>query len=134
MMKKNYQVGDKTTYTRRFHASDVEAFADLSADDNPIHLDDGFAAATVFKRRVVHGVLTTSMFSKIFGTIYPGVGGIYLSQSAKFLRPVYIGDEVTAEVELIEFNPDKMTGLFSTKCFNEAGEIVVDGEAKIKLP
>ncbi len=74
------------------------------------------------------------MFSKIFGTIYPGVGGIYLSQSAKFLRPVFIGDEVTAEVELIEFNPDKMTGLFSTKCFNEAGEIVVDGEAKIKLP
>lgn len=133
-MKKEYKVGDKVSYSRRFHAEDVHAFAEVSDDDNPIHLDDSFAAATVFKRRVVHGILTTSMFSKIFGTIYPGTGGIYLSQTAKFLRPVFVGDEVTAEVELIDFNPEKMIGLFTTRCFNEAGELVVDGEAKIKLP
>lgn len=133
-MKKEYKTGDKAEYIRRFHAAEVEAFAQISEDDNPIHLDDQFAAATVFKRRVVHGILTLSMFSKIFGTIYPGTGGIYLYQSARFLRPVFIGDEVRAEVELVDFNPDKMIGTFTTRCYNEAGEMVVDGEAKIKLP
>ncbi len=133
-MKKEYKIGDKAEYVRRFHAADVETFAQITEDNNPIHLDDQFAAATVFRRRVVHGIFTLSMFSKIFGTIYPGTGGIYLHQSARFLRPVFIGDEVRAEVELVDFNPDKMIGTFTTRCYNETGELIVDGEAKIKLP
>lgn len=133
-MKKEYKIGDKATYSRHFHAEDVEVFSRISDDDNPIHLDEDFAAASVFGRRVVHGIFTVSMFSKIFGTIYPGNGGIYLSQNTKFFRPVYVGDHVTAEVELLDLHPEKRIGTFSTKCFNVAGELVVDGEAKIKLP
>ena len=74
------------------------------------------------------------MFSKIFGTIYPGNGGIYLSQNTKFMRPVFVGDSVTAEVELIDFHTEKKIGTFSTRCYNAEGQIVADGEAKIKMP
>jgi acyl dehydratase len=133
-MSNSYQIGDKASFSRQFHDEDVALFAQISHDDNPIHLDDAVAAASIFGKKVVHGIFTVSMFSKIFGTIYPGNGGIYLHQSSKFLRPVFVGDHITAEVELIDFHPEKRIGVFATRCFNGAGDMVVDGEAKIKMP
>lgn len=133
-MSRTYNIGDKASFSRQFDAQDVETFARISADDNPIHTDEDFAAASIFGKRVVHGIFTVSMFSKIFGTIYPGNGGIYLSQNTRFLRPVFVGDSVTAEVELIDFQEEKRIGTFSTRCINGEGKIVADGEAKIKMP
>lgn len=133
-MSTNYQIGDKASFSRHFQEEDVALFAQISHDDNPIHLDDDVAAASIFGKKVVHGIFTVSMFSKIFGTIYPGNGGIYLHQSSKFLRPVFVGDQVTAEVELVDYNPEKRIGIFSTRCYNGSGDMVVDGEAKIKMP
>lgn len=121
-------------FTKTFHAEDVAQFAGLSQDDNPIHLDEAYAKGTVFKERVVHGVLLLSMFSKIFGTIYPGQGGIYMSQSAEFLRPAYIGDELTAKATLISFEDKKRQGVFSCQAFNSKGKLLLRGEAKILFP
>lgn len=121
-------------YTKTFHAGEVAQFATLSQDDNPIHLDEAYAKGTVFKARVVHGVLLLSMFSKIFGTIYPGQGGIYMSQSADFLRPAYIGDEITAKATLISFKNQKKQGVFSCQAFNSKGKLLLKGESKILFP
>ncbi|NRA49515.1 MAG: MaoC family dehydratase [Phaeodactylibacter sp.] len=121
-------------FVKTFSAADVEGFAALSEDNNPIHLDEAYAEASVFKARVVHGVLLMSMFSKIFGTIYPGQGGIYMSQTAKFLRPAFIGEELTAKAELIRFDDEKKQGVFSCKAFNSKGKLLMDGEAKILFP
>ena len=74
------------------------------------------------------------MFSKIFGTIYPGNGGIYLSQTTKFLKPAFIGDEITAKAKLIDFDESKNRGIFKTECFDPKGNILVVGEAKILFP
>ena len=121
-------------FIKTFHAEDVVQFAALSQDNNPIHLDEAYAKDTVFKARVVHGVLLLSMFSKIFGTIYPGQGGIYMSQSAEFLRPAYIGDEITAKATLTSFENKKKQGVFSCQAFNSKGKLLLKGEAKILFP
>lgn len=130
----NYAVGDKASVTHTFSAGEVEAFAALTSDNNPIHLDEGYAKSSLFGRRVVHGMFTVSLFSRIFGTQYPGAGGIYLMQNCRFLKPVFIGDTVKAEIELVDFEGQKMIGTFNTTIYNLAGEVVVSGQAKVKLP
>ena len=121
-------------FRKVFSKQDVEAFAKISLDDNPIHLDEEFAKKSIFGKTVVHGILITSMFSKIFGTVYPGIGTIYLSQASKFLRPAYVGDEITAKVELTSYDDVKRRGIFKTECFNSSQELILTGEAKIIFP
>jgi len=133
MSKYKYKIGDKISIIRIFTSEDVEKYSEITGDTNPIHLNEEYAAKSIFKKRVVHGIYTISLFSKIFGTIYPKQGGIYLTQNCRFLKPIFIGEKITAEVELIDIN-EKMIGEFNTICYNSKGEIVVQGEAKIKLP
>lgn len=121
-------------FVKAFSEDDVIAFARLSQDDNPIHIDKAYAEQSIFKAQVVHGVLLVSMFSKIFGTIYPGNGGIYLSQTSKFIRPAYIGDEITAKATLTEFDNTKKRGVFLCEAFNSKNELLLTGEAKILFP
>ncbi len=121
-------------FVNTFSDEDVVAFANLSQDNNPIHLDEEYAGNSIFKRRVVHGVLIVSMFSKIFGTIYPGNGGIYLSQTSKFVRPAFLNDEITAKATLTEFDNEKKRGVFLTEAFNQNNELLLTGEAKILFP
>lgn len=121
-------------FVNTFSEEDVAAFAGLSQDDNPIHVDADYARQSIFKKRVVHGVLLVSMFSKIFGTIYPGNGGIYLSQSSKFVRPAFIGDEIRAKATLTAFDNEKKRGVFLCEAFNPQDELLVTGEAKILFP
>ena len=121
-------------FVKIFSSEDVKAFANLSEDNNPIHLDEEYASNSIFKRRVVHGVLLVSMFSKIFGTIYPGNGGIYMSQDSKFLRPAFIGDEITAKATLTEFDNAKKRGVFLCESFNQDHKLLLTGEAKILFP
>jgi 3-hydroxybutyryl-CoA dehydratase len=128
------QLNAQHEFIKTFSAEEVTAFANLSQDDNPIHVDDDYARQSIFKQRVVHGVLIVSMFSKIFGTIYPGNGGIYMSQTAKFVRPAFIGDELTARVTLVEFDDEKKRGRFLCEAFNSKAELLLTGEAKILFP
>ncbi len=121
-------------FEKVFDKNDVIAFAQLSQDDNPIHINEEYASGTFFKRNIVHGVLIVSMFSKIFGTIYPGNGCIYLSQSAKFLKPAFVCDSVKAKVKLVSFDETKKRGVFLCECYNQAGQLLVTGEAVILFP
>lgn len=111
----------------------VRDFANISGDRNPIHLDDNYAAKTLFKKRIAHGFLVGSLISSILGNDYPGEGTIYLSQTMKFLAPVYIEDEITTTVELIEIQ-DKGRLLFNTFCINQDKKVVLEGEALVIGP
>lgn len=133
-MCQSYKIGSSVTYEKIFNAQDVEIFAELSGDKNPVHLDEKYASGTRFKNRIVHGLLVSSLFSTIFGTIYPGEGTIYLGQTLKFLMPVYLGEKITARVTLSALRNDKPIGTFETTCSNEKGEIVVSGEATLLMP
>jgi acyl dehydratase len=126
--------GAEIEYSRLFTEADVQAFAALSEDQNPLHLDAEYAAGTSFKKPVVHGVLLLGMFSRIFGNEYPGRGSIYLSQSADFLRPAYIGQRITAKVSLQHYDAGKRIGEFQTICFNEAGKKILSGKAEVLFP
>lgn len=121
-------------FEKIFNKGEVEAFSSLSQDDNPIHTDEAYASETIFKKNVVHGILLLGMFSKIFGTIYPGNGGIYLSQSAKFLKPAFVGDNVKSIVRLISFCNLKKRGVFRCESFNINNDLLVVGEATILFP
>ena len=128
------EIGKSYEYSKTFTADDVVDFARISEDDNPIHLNDEYASKSIFKKRIVHGILVMSMFSKIFGTIYPGHGGIYLSQSAFFKKPVYLDEKILARVTLKSFNQAKNRGIFITECFNAKGVLVLTGESKFRFP
>ena len=121
-------------YSRVFTEADVKAFASLSEDDNPLHLDEEYAAGTSFKKPVVHGVLLLGMFSRIFGNVYPGRGSIYLSQTADFLRPAYLNQRITARVSLVQYDSGKRIGEFQTICLNEAGKKILSGKAEVLFP
>ncbi|NJM94944.1 MAG: MaoC family dehydratase [Cytophagales bacterium] len=128
----NFVIGDFAESVRTFSQADVEAFAQLSGDNNPVHLDESFAASTVFKKRVVHGALVNSLFSKVLGTQFPGKGSIYLSQESTFKAPVYPGDEVKVRVELKDVKGK--IGIFSTLCIGQGDKVLVEGTAKVRLP
>ena len=132
--KLNTQPNAEIEYSRLFTEADVKAFAALSEDDNPLHLDPEYATGTSFKKPVVHGVLLLGMFSRIFGNEYPGRGSIYLSQTAEFLRPAYLNQRITAKVSLQHYDAGKRTGEFQTICLNEAGKKILSGKAEVLFP
>jgi 3-hydroxybutyryl-CoA dehydratase len=127
-------IGHEIRFSKTFSQDDVLDFSRISEDNNPIHIDEEHAAESIFGKRVVHGVLILSMFSKIFGTLYPGNGTIYLSQTAKFLKPAFINDNLIAKAKLISFDEDKFQGVFITECFKESDKLIFTGEAKILFP
>ena len=129
-----FQVGQTASMEKTFTAKDIEAYASSTGDRNPIHLDDAYAAKTRFGRRVAHGMFVASMFSMILGTKFPGEGTIYVSQSLKFLKPVFLGDRIKAEVQLVRLQEDKPFATFKTVCVNQRSEVVIDGEALVVLP
>ncbi len=114
-----------TTITDR----DIQAFAELTGDHNPVHLDDAFASRTRFKRRIAHGMLVASQLSKVIANDLPGQGSVYLSQTLKFVAPVYPGDTVTARVTVLSVREDKPIITLETVCVNQDGQKVITGEA-----
>ena len=126
-------VGQSSSLSKRFTLEDVKAFAGISQDNNPVHLDQEYAEKSVFKNRIVHGFLTGSLFSAIIGTQLPGNGSIYLGQTLNFKKPVYHDQLVTATVTVIDIRKDKPIVKLSTVCKNEQDEVVIDGEAIVKL-
>jgi 3-hydroxybutyryl-CoA dehydratase len=127
------RVGQTAEITRVVGGADIEAFAAVSGDVNPVHLDEAYARGTPFGGRIAHGMLAAAYISAVLGTELPGPGAIYLSQSLRFRRPVKIGDPVTARVTVKALDADKAHATFETLCF-VAGKTVVDGEALIMVP
>ncbi len=126
-----FEVGQKASTTKTISDQDVRDFARLSGDHNPIHLDDQYAEKTRFKKRIAHGMLTVSLISQVAGTQLPGPGSIYLSQTLKFKNPVYIGDTITATLEIISIRSDKPIITLKTWAQNQNGDILVEGEAMV---
>jgi 3-hydroxybutyryl-CoA dehydratase len=127
-------VGQRAELTRSISESDVLAFAALTGDYNPVHVDAAAAAASSFGERIVHGMLTGSLISTVLAMQLPGPGAIYLSQSLRFLRPVTLGDTVTARVEITAIDTDKRRLTLATTVRNARGKNVIDGEATVQLP
>jgi 3-hydroxybutyryl-CoA dehydratase len=121
-------VGMEASYAKTITNKDVLAFADLCGDTNPVHLDDAYAAGTIFKQRIAHGFLTASLLSTVLGTKLPGPGCIYLSQSLKFRAPVYIGDKVVATAKITSLDAEKGRAVLACSCAVN-GKPVLDGEA-----
>jgi acyl dehydratase len=127
-MKKN----DVFQYEFQFSQKDVDDFARVTGDNNPIHLNPEYAAKTMFKRPIMHGMLGASLFSKVFGTMFPGEGTIYLKQSLNFLKPMYVDTAYVAEFTVKEVIPDKNRAIVETLIKDKAsGNVCTSGEALI---
>ena len=127
----NFKVGATATISKTVTDDDIHAFADLLGDHNSVHVDDEFAKKTRFGRRIAHGMLSASLISTVIGTELPGAGSIYLSQSFRFVAPVYPGDTVTAKVTVTKVREDKPIVTLDTVCLNQHEEVVVKGEAVV---
>jgi acyl dehydratase len=127
------KVGDKASLSKAFSEAEVFQFAEISTDKNPLHLEKEFGQASIFGRRVVHGILVSSLFSGLIGMVLPGKGSIYLGQNLTFKGPVYIGQQVTASVEIIKIRDDKPIITLRTVCFDSEGEVVIEGDAVVKV-
>lgn len=130
---KKIEIGMSVSYSHTVTDSDIKAFAAISGDQNPVHIDEEFAKNSRYKKRIAHGLLTASYFSALFGTKIPGEGCVYASQSLKFRRPVYLGDTVTAIVEVTKVDLKKKKFFFKTEC-RVKNKVVTDGEAEIFVP
>jgi len=127
-------IGAKASRTKTFTDDDLRGFAQVSGDHNPLHLDDAYAAQTQFGRRLVHGMLTASLISAALANDLPGEGTVYLSQSLQFKAPVFIGDTITAALEVTAYRPDRGIVTLATTCVNQQGTIVLQGEAVVLAP
>lgn len=127
-------VGQAAELEKLITAEDVEAFARITGDFNPVHMDEEFARSTRFGGRIAHGMLSAGLVSAALATKLPGPGAIYLAQTLRFTRPVRIGDTVTVRVEVLEVNADKQRVRLSTACRNGRGETVLEGEATVLVP
>ena len=127
-------VGLAATMERTVTDGDVVAYAGITGDDNPVHLDEAAGARSRFGGRVAHGMLSAGYISAAIGTRLPGPGSIYLGQTLKFTAPVRIGDTVTTRVEVLELVPEKRRVKLATRCANQRGETVIEGEALVLVP
>jgi 3-hydroxybutyryl-CoA dehydratase len=127
------QLGAEASLTRRVTLEDIERFAEVSGDFNPVHLDESFAAGTMFKKRIAHGTLIASYISAVFGMKLPGPGAIYVSQTLNFRAPVYIGDDVIAKVRITDLIEAKKRALFHCEC-TVRDKLVLEGEAVLLVP
>ena len=128
------EVGMRASLSKVFSDEEVRTFAALSGDANAIHLDDQAAAESPFGRRVVHGMLVSSLFSAVLGQELPGAGTVYLAQNLKFRQPVFLDEEVKAEVEVLTVRTDKPIATIRTVCRNAGGDVVIEGEAVVLFP
>lgn len=101
------EIGHKFNYPFNFSQEQVQIFADLTGDTNPLHSEEEFAKNTIYGRRIIPGFLGGSVFSKVFGTIYPGIGTIYLKQDMKFLKPMFPGVDYNSTYEILSFDETK---------------------------
>ena len=129
-MQVQFEIGMFASFVKKFNIEDATAFANLTGDMNPIHIDVDFASKSKFKKNIVHGAFINSLFSTLLAEKLPGPGTIYLGQNTKFLSPVYIGDEVLVKVEIIAIRDDKPIITLKTTCKNVTTDLLsCEGEA-----
>lgn len=133
MKFEDIETGMSESYSQTITDADIKAFAGISGDRNPIHLSNEYAEKSRFKKRIVHGMISTSFFSSLFGTKLPGEGCLYVSQNINFKRPVYIDDTVTATVTVSKVDRLKRYVFFNTVC-KVKNKIVIDGTAILYVP
>jgi acyl dehydratase len=125
-------LGQVFTHTFSFSQEEVVQFAEISGDKNPIHLDEVYAASTPFKKPIIHGVLTMSIFSKYFGTVWPGEGTIYLKQTIEFLRPTFVGSAYEAQMTIKEIDQKRNIAIINCKIVdNVTKKACLTGEATL---
>ena len=125
--------GDLAEITKEMKLDMVHAFAAISEDFNPVHLDEEYAFKSRYKKQIIHGLMATSLFSGLFGTKLPGQGCVYKSHDIRFKRAIYIGDIVTARIEVTMIDVSKKIICFKTQCLVK-GKVMIDGEAEIFVP
>jgi 3-hydroxybutyryl-CoA dehydratase len=127
------EIGLSRSLTKEVTDRDIAQFAEITTDRNPVHLDEAYAAGTMFKGRIAHGMLTAGLISAVIGEQLPGHGAVYLSQTLKFLAPVRPGDRVLAEVTVTALDPDRRRVTLETRCL-VGDTVVVKGEAVVLAP
>jgi 3-hydroxybutyryl-CoA dehydratase len=127
------EIGMSERLSKTISSADVVGFAEITGDRNPIHLSEHFAARTPFGTRIAHGLYTAGLISAVLGTRLPGPGAIYISQTLNFRAPVRIGDTVEVQVVVAELNAERHRARLTCTCM-VAGEVVLDGEALVKVP
>ncbi len=127
------QIGMEASLVHTVSGEADSAFAQISGDLNPIHLDEAYAKETPFRRRIAHGMLSAAYISAVFGTKLPGPGCIYISQTLNFKAPVHIGDHVTATVKISDLIEHRKRAIFACTC-SVGAKVVLEGEAVIMIP
>jgi 3-hydroxybutyryl-CoA dehydratase len=127
------ELGMEASFAKTVSENDINSFAEVTGDKNPVHLDAAYAAKTMFEQRIAHGMLTASYISAVFGTELPGPGAIYVSQTLNFRAPVKIGDRVVAKIRVMELYPAKRRARFECVC-TVGTKIVLEGEAVLLVP
>ena len=129
----DFEIGQRATFSKTVGEADMTHFVAITGDVNPIHIDEEFAKSTFFGERIVHGVLSGSLISTIIGTKLPGTGAIYRAQSFEFLRPVHVGDTLTAWVEVTGLDEEDEVLELATGVDNQREERVIRGKAEVGL-
>jgi 3-hydroxybutyryl-CoA dehydratase len=127
------EIGMEASFAKSVSEADIVAFAEVTGDKNPVHLDGEYAAKTIFKRPIAHGMLTAGYISAVFGMELPGPGAIYVSQTLNFRAPVRTGDRVVAKVRVMELYPAKCRARFACIC-SVGATVVLEGEAVLMVP
>ena len=127
-------LGDRAQFSKTISESDIYLYAGVTGDFNPAHLNQPYAETTFFKSRIAHGLLVAGLISAVVANQLPGAGTIYIRQELDFLAPVYIGDTITAWVEVIGVDRDKNRVTLKTVCANQDGKEVIEGKALCSPP
>ena len=127
------ELGMEASFAKTVTEADINTFAEVTGDKNPVHLDEAYASKTIFKTRIAYGMLTAGYLSAVFGIELPGPGAIYVTQTLNFRGPVKIGDKVIAKVKVAELFPAKRRARFDCICTVE-GKAVLEGEAILMIP
>lgn len=127
------ELGMEASFAKTVSEADIMSFAEVTGDKNPVHLDAEFAARTIFKQPIAHGMMTAGYISAVFGMELPGPGAIYVSQTLNFRGPVKVGDRVIAKVRVVELYPAKRRARFECICSVD-GKAVLEGEAVLMVP
>ncbi len=133
MKLEDIKIGMSESYSQTITDADIKSFAGISGDHNPVHMSDEYAKQSRFKKRIAHGMISSSFFSALFGTKLPGSGCVYVSQTLNLKRPVYIEDKVMAIVTVTDIDYDKRRVFFDTVC-KVRKKNVIDGVAELYLP
>lgn len=127
-------IGQRAEFSKTISESDIYSYAGITGDFNPVHVNQVYAENTIFKSRIAHGLLSVGLISAVAANVLPGPGTIYLKQELSFIAPVYIGDTVTACVEVINIDITKNRVLLKTTCKNQKNKILIEGQALVSPP